>query len=312
MYQQAMSELEKQRESYKLLLEQSNQATAVKDDKTFEQFTNFSANATETLQFNEAETRKYLIDAELREVGWDVSLDGSSTEQVGQEVEVKYQPTDTGNGLIDYVLWDDDGLPLAVIEAKRTSKDARIGKKQAKDYADGLGKESGQRPVIFYTNGHDIWIWDDVQKYPPRKLYGFYSKKSLQYLVKFQRIEKKLLSSIEIDANIAGRRYQLEAITRIHEKFEEKRRKALVVQATGTGKTRVSIALTKSLQDAKWVKRVLTLCDRKELRKQANNAFSEFIASTPFVLGKTPKKKMKDARIIIATYPGMMCQHFSG
>lgn len=306
LYKQAMSELEQQRKAYEELLEQANQATAIKDNLVVEKFTNFSANATQSLHFNEAETRKYLIDAELREVGWDVSMDGTSTEQVGQEVPVNDQPTETGTGFVDYVLWDDDSLPLAVIEAKRFSIDARDGKKQAKDYADALEKEHGLRPVIFYTNGHDIWIWDDVQKHPARKLYGFYSKKSLQYLVKFQRAEKKPLTSIKIDKNITDRRYQIEAITRVHEKFEGYRRKALVVLATGTGKTRVSISLTKTLQEAKWVKRVLFLCDRKELRKQANNAFSEFIASTPFVLGKTPKKKMKDARIIIATYPGMM------
>ena len=176
---------------------------------------------------------------------------------------MKNQPTETGAGFVDYVLWDDDGLPLAVVEAKRTSKDARIGKKQAKDYADALEKEHGQRPVMFYTNGHDIYIWDDVQGYPPRKIYGFYSKSSLQHLVKFQRVEKKPLSDVQIDTTITERRYQLETIARVHEIFEQKRRKALIVQATGTGKTRVSIALSKSLMDAKWAKRILFLCDRK-------------------------------------------------
>ena len=306
LYKQAMAELDAQRQANEQILITAKQMTAIKDQPAFDSFFTTSQAVSQTLNFNEAETRKYLIDMELREVGWDVAENDVSTEEVGQEVPVKNQPTETGNGFIDYVLWDDDGLPLAVIEAKRTSKDARLGKKQAKDYADGLEKEHGQRPLIFYTNGHDIYLWDDVQKYPPRKIYGYYSKSSLQHLVKFQRVEKKELSTIDIDKDIAGRRYQLETITRIHETFEQKRRKALVVQATGTGKTRVSVALTKSLQNAKWAKRILFLCDRKELRKQANKAFVDFLGVKPYVVGKSDKKYQDSARIFIATYPGMM------
>ncbi|MGE6315681.1 DEAD/DEAH box helicase family protein [Shewanella baltica] len=306
LYQQAMAELEQQRKVNEKMLAAAKQASAVKDTKVFEAFATNSQLLSSSLSFNEAETRKYLIDMELREVGLDVADYNQSTDEVGQEVQVKYQPTDTGNGFVDYVLWDDDGLPLAVVEAKKTSKDARTGKKQAKDYADALQKEFGQRPVMFYTNGHDIYIWDDVQGYPPRKIYGFYSKSSLQHLVNFQRIEKKKLSDIQIDTHIAGRRYQLETISRVHETFELKRRKALVVQATGTGKTRVSIALTKSLLDAKWAKRILFLCDRKELRKQADKAFVEFLGVKPYVVGKSAKKYESTARIFIATYPGMM------
>jgi type I restriction enzyme R subunit len=306
LYKQAMDELEQQQKRFAELSVESHQATATKDSQAIAKFTTFSEPAAKTIGFDEAKTRKYLIDLELRQVNWNVGENGKSTEQVGQEVPVIDQPTKTGNGYVDYVLWDDDGLPLAVIEAKRTSTSAVLGKKQAKDYADALEKKHGQRPVMFYTNGHDIFIWDDVQKYPPRKIYGFYSKSSLQHLVKFQRIEKLKLSDVEIDSNIAGRRYQLETITRVHEQFELKRRKTLVVQATGTGKTRVSIALTKSLQDAKWAKRVLFLCDRKELRKQASGAFVEFLNAKPYVVGVSDKKYKDTARLFISTYPGMM------
>jgi type I restriction enzyme R subunit len=306
LYKLAMAELEQQRLTNEQLLAASKQAVATKDEPVFAAFITNSQAVSKTLDFSEAETRKYLIDMELRAVGWDVAENDKSTDEVGQEVPVKYQPTDTGNGSIDYVLWDDDGLPLAVVEAKKTAKDARIGKKQAKDYADGLEKEHGQRPVIFYTNGHDIYIWDDLQGYPPRKIYGYYSKSSLQHLVKFQRVEKKKLSDVVIDSTVAGRRYQLETISRVHDTFEKKRRKALVVQATGTGKTRVSIALTKSLQDAKWAKRILFLCDRRELRKQADKAFVEFLHVKPYVVGKSDKKYEGTARIFISTYPGMM------
>lgn len=306
LYQQAMAELEQQQKRHEEMFIAAKQTTAVKDQAAFKKFVISGKAASASINFNEAQTRKYLIDIELRNVGWDVGENAQSTDAVGQEVAVKHQPTESGNGYIDYVLWDDDGLPLAVVEAKHTTKDARLGKKQAKDYADGLEKEHGQRPVIFYTNGHDIYLWDDVQKYPPRKIYGFYAKSSLQHLVKFQRPEKQSLASVAIDKTIAGRRYQLETITRVHEAFEAKRRRALVVQATGTGKTRVSIALTKSLQTAKWAKRILFLCDRKELRKQANNAFVEFLQAKPYVVGKSDKKYQHSARLFIATYPGMM------
>ena len=306
LHKQAMVELELQQQRFELLTTANKQATALKNEQVADNFAAFSGAAAKTLDFNEAKTRKYLIDLELREVDWDVGENRISTDLVGQEVPVTDQPTPSGKGYVDYVLWDDDGLPLAVIEAKKTSANAALGKKQAKDYANALEKQYGQRPVMFYTNGHDIFIWDDVQKYPPRKIYGFYSKSSLQHLVKFQRKEKLKLSEVIIDSHIAGRRYQLETITRVHERFEAKRRKALVVQATGTGKTRVSIALTKSLQDAKWAKRILFLCDRRELRKQASGAFVEFLNAKPYVVGVSDKKYLDTARIFISTYPGMM------
>ena len=191
-----------------------------------------------------------------------------STDEVGKEIEVLHQPTDSGLGYADYILWDDNGNPLAVIEAKKTSVDPERGRHQAKLYADGLEKMHGHRPVIFYTNGFDIWIWDDAQGFPPRKLYGFYSKDSLQYLANFQRVERKPLDTIEINELIVDRIYQIEAIKRIGERFTNKHRKALITQATGTGKTRVAIALTDLMIRAGWVKRVLFLCDRRELTLQ--------------------------------------------
>jgi len=255
--------------------------------------------------FNEAQTRARIIDLDLRAAGWDVSLDDSSTEQVRKEFEVDGQPTATGNGRVDYVLFDDDETPLAVIEAKRTRESVEKGRQQAILYADALEKRYGRRPVIFYTNGYDIRLLDDAQGYNARKVYGYYSKDSLQYLVK-QRALKKDLNKTPIDTKVAGRIYQIESITRVCERFSDKHRKALVVQATGTGKTRVSIALAKRLLDAGWAKRVLFLCDRKELRKQAANAFNEFTKEPIFVVGKSKKETADSARVFIATYPGMM------
>lgn len=257
------------------------------------------------INFNEAQTRARIIDMDLRAAGWDVSLDSNSTEQVRKEFEVDGQPTTTGKGYVDYVLFDDDETPLAVIEAKRTRESVEKGRQQAILYADSLEKRYGRRPVVFYTNGYDIRLLDDAQGYNSRKVYGYYSKDSLQYLIK-QRSLKKNLNQTPIDTKVAGRLYQIESISRVCERFSDKHRKALVVQATGTGKTRVSIALAKRLLDAGWAKRVLFLCDRKELRKQAGNAFNEHTKEPLYVVGKSKKDAAASARVFIATYPGMM------
>ena len=260
--------------------------------------------AADELHFNEAETRTRLIDSMLASAGWDIAVGIKSTTQVGKEVEVDNQPTDSGIGYVDYVLWDDNGNPLAVIEAKKTSVDAERGRHQAKLYADSLEGRFDHRPVIFYTNGFDIWIWDDAQDFPPRKLYGFYSKDSLQHLANYQRHRKKPLDTVEISDQIVDRLYQLEAIKRVSERFSQKHRRALVVHATGTGKTRVAIALTDLLIRAGWVKRVLFLCDRKELRKQAKNAFNDFL-SEPTRIIKSHIKTCASERIFLGTYPAM-------
>ncbi|MCC1498002.1 DEAD/DEAH box helicase family protein [Alcanivorax sp. 1008] len=259
--------------------------------------------AVNALQFNEETTRKFLIDTQLAQVGWDVD----KAESVGLEVEVKSQPTKTTKGYADYVLWDDNGKPLAVVEAKKTAVEAEAGRHQARIYADGLESEYGQRPVIFYTNGHEIWIWDDhaAMGYPPRKLYGFYSKSSLQFLVR-QRSERAPLSQTQPKEDLLGERlYQQEALKRICERYESKQRKALAVQATGTGKTRLAIALSDVFLKAGWGKRVLFLCDRRELRKQAKNAYSEFLTAPITILSKSSVEDTAN-RIFVATYPAMM------
>lgn len=265
-----------------------------------------AAASAQTLRFSEDNTRKWLIDRDLRLAGWKVPEGVASNDNVGQEVEVVHQPTTSGKGYCDYVLWDDNGKPLAVIEAKKTSVDARVGQEQARLYADGLEKMHGQRPMIFFTNGHDIWVWDDVAGYPPRNVYGFYSKDTLQYRVGFQRSERQDLLQVRPDPAIAGRLYQIESITRVAERFSQRHRKALVVQATGTGKTRVAISLAKLLIEARWAKRVLFLCDRKELRKQAKNAFNDFLKEPLYVIGQANDIGKLDARIYIGIYQGLI------
>lgn len=261
--------------------------------------------AANSLHFDEATTRKLLVDNLLTSAGWSVGLNGQPTEQVGQEVEILHQPTETGIGKADYVLWGDNDKPLAVIEAKKTSISPEIGRTQAKFYADGLEKIYGQRPVIFYTNGHEVFIWNDAQGEPPRQLYGFYSKDSLEYLL-FQRHNRKPLEEVAPNPEIAGRMYQIEGIKQVTERFSERHRKVLVIQATGTGKTRVAVSLCDVLSRANWAKRILFLCDRKELRKQAHNVFKEYLPGEPRTFVTAITSKDRDKRIYLATYPAMM------
>lgn len=306
---QALEKLAAQEAQMEALLRELNAvreaaATAEKKVEEIQSLASSGAATANMLAFNETTTRIRIIDSLLATANWNVGLGNTSTAEVGKEVEVKHQPTASGLGYADYVLWDDNGNPLAVIEAKKTAVDPERGRQQAKLYADGLEKMHGQRPVIFYTNGYDIWMWDDVLGYPPRKLFGYYSKDSLQYLVNFQRAGRMPLNSLEPNAVIVNRLYQIEAIKRVSERFTDSHRKALVVQATGTGKTRVAIALAELLIRAGWVKRVLFLCDRRELRKQAKNAFGDFM-SEPIRIVSSRVNQSASERIFLATYPAM-------
>jgi type I restriction enzyme R subunit len=257
------------------------------------------------LKFDEATTRKRLIDQMLIDAGWNLNPNRIDASDIKQEVPVTGMPTSSGTGKVDYVLYGDNGKPLAVIEAKKTSKNAANGKEQAKLYADCLERMTGQRPVIFFTNGIDIYLWDDAQQYPYRRVYGFYSKDSLEYLL-HQRSNKKALALTQPNHQIADRMYQLEAVKRICERFTEQHRKGLLVQATGTGKTRVAISICDVLLRAGWAKRILFLCDRKELRKQADNAFKNFLPGEPRVTVSSATADDKNQRIYLATYQSMI------
>lgn len=190
------------------------------------------AAAVDELNFDEKTTRRRLIDAMLIEAGWNLGPKGANTVEITQEERVEHQPTETGEGHVDYVLWDHDGKPLALVEARRTSIDAKDGQIQARHSAGGLERTYGRRPVILCTNGFEIWIWDDAQGYPPRAIFGFYSKDSLQQLV-FQRSHAQPLASLSPDPGTVDRLYQTNAIKSVTERFAGKRRKALLVQATG-------------------------------------------------------------------------------
>ncbi|MDD3245717.1 MAG: DEAD/DEAH box helicase family protein [Methanosarcina sp.] len=258
-----------------------------------------SALLPDTHDYSEAETRDFFIDLLLKEAGW--ALDKARD----REFEVSGMPNESGVGFVDYVLWGDDGKPLALVEAKRTKRDPRVGQQQAKLYADCLDKQFGQRPVIFYSNGYEHWIWDD-SSYPPRQVQGFYKKPELELLIQ-RRSSRRPLATAEINSAIVERYYQTRAIRRIGEAFEQDNdRKALVVMATGAGKTRTVIALSDLLMRCNWVKRVLFLADRVALVNQAVNAFKQYLPDSVPVNLVTEKDT--EGRVFVSTYPTMMKQ----
>lgn len=248
--------------------------------------------------YSEAETRDYFIDLLLREAGWPLD------KPEDREFPVTGMPNERGEGFVDYVLWGADGLPLAVVEAKRTKKDPRIGRQQAKLYADCLESRYKQRPLIFYTNGYKTWLWDD-QNYPPREVQGFYKRDELELLIQ-RRSKRKDLSKESINRAIVERYYQEESIRAVTEQFARMQRKALIVMATGAGKTRTVIALCELLQRCNWIKRVLFLADRVALVRQACNAFKQHLPDSNPVNLVT--EKFTESRVYVSTYPTMMGQ----
>ncbi len=251
----------------------------------------------DTHDYSEAETRDYFIDLLLKEAGW--PLDQARD----REFEVRGMPNAEGNGYVDYVLWGDDGKPLGLVEAKRTRRDPRVGQQQAKLYADCLERQFGQRPLIFYSNGYEHWMWDD-SRYPPRRVEGFYKKAELELLIQ-RRVTRRSLAETPINSAIVERHYQTRAIRRIAESFERDHdRKALLVMATGAGKTRTVIALCDLLTRCNWAKRVLFLADRVALVNQAVNAFKRHLPDASPVNLVTEKDA--EGRVFVSTYPTVM------
>jgi type I restriction enzyme R subunit len=259
---------------------------------------------------NEAQTRKEIIDKRLLEAGWRVD-DRSQVIQefdieVGlpkgvEEPKTRYQ----GHQFSDYVLLGRNGKPLAVVEAKKTSVDAAIGREQAKQYCLNIVKtQGGELPFCFYTNGHEIFFWD-LDNYPPRKVHGFPTREDLERY-SYVRKARKPLSRELINTKIAGRDYQIRAIRAVMEDLERKRRKFLLVMATGTGKTRTCIAMVEALMRAGWAEKILFLVDRIALRDQALEAFKEHLPNEPSWPKQGEKGIAKNRRIYVSTYPTML------
>ena len=218
---------------------------------------------------SEYETRKRFIDVDMKQMGW--KFTGPDAD-VQEEYPVVGMAGVAGQqGFCDYVLFGKDGLPLAVVEAKRTSRDPNIGRKQADLYADCLERKFGRRPMMFTTNGFETYFWDD-QTAPQRKVSGIFSKDDLQKLMN-RRTERLNLMDVPIDDKITDRYYQKEAIRAVCGQIEQGFRKHLLVMATGTGKTRTASSLTDVLSRGKWVTNILFLADRTALVKQAKDDF---------------------------------------
>lgn len=248
------------------------------------------------LDLSEFKTRKLYIDELLRDAGW---VEGKNWIN---EVELQGMPNKSGVGYADYVLYDDTHKPLAVIEAKRTCVDVSKGRQQAAEYAKLLEKKYGRRPVIFLTNGFETRI-DDGQ-YPERKVAEFYSKRDLEKMFNLRRMRTSL-KNVMVDKSIAGRYYQEGAIKAVCEAFDKKnRRKALLVMATGSGKTRTAIALCKVLLERGWVKNILFLADRNSLVTQAKRSFVNLLPDLS-VTNLCEEKDNFAAHCVFSTYQTM-------
>ncbi len=257
------------------------------------------------LDISEAETRRLYIDLMLKEAGWEV-LDTEGAIQPSKacvEVEVEGMPNNEGIGYCDYVLFGSNGLPLAVVEAKRTSVSPIKGKHQAELYADCLEKRYGIRPVIYYTNGFETYIIDGLG-YPSRRLYAFHTESDLELLI--QQRQRHDITDFSVKDNITDRHYQKMAIKSVCEHFNCKHRRGLLVMATGTGKTRVSISLVDVLARNGWVKNVLFLADRIPLVSQAHKNFVKLLPHMTTSVLSEDKDPDTTARITFSTYQTMI------
>ena len=250
-------------------------------------------------EMSEELTRKKYIDVELEDAGWVIG------KNCMEEVEVQGMPNATGKGYVDYVLYGKDRIPLAVVEAKRASVDPIVGSQQAKLYADCLQNQYGVRPLIFTTNGFETYYTNDYAGFAKRRVAGFFTQEELQLEID-RRKTRKPLENLEISDEITNRPYQKEAVTAVCDAIAKKHRKMLIVQATGSGKTRVSISIVDVLRRHNYVKNILFLADRKALVKQAKNNYSNLLPGLSCCNLLDNKEDPEASRMIFSTYPTMM------
>lgn len=250
-------------------------------------------------QLSEAKTRKKYIDVALKEAGWVIGANAT------EEEPVTGMPNATGKGYVDYVLWGKDNLPLAVVEAKKASVDTMVGSQQAKLYADCLQNQYDRRPLIFTTNGFEIFYTNDYEGYPRREVSGFFTQEELQFEVDGRK-QRVPLEQITIKDEITNRPYQKEAVTAVCDAIKNRHRKMLLVQATGSGKTRVSISIVDVLRRHNYVKNILFLADRTALVKQAKNNYTNLLGDLSCCNLLDSKDDPEACRMIFSTYPTMM------
>ncbi len=250
-------------------------------------------------EISEAQTRQKYIDVGLKEAGWVIGKNCTVEEPVTG------MPNVTGKGYADYVLWGKDNLPLAVVEAKKASVDTMVGSHQAKLYADCLQNQYGRRPLIFTTNGFEIFYTNDAEGYARREVSGFFTQDEMQLEIDRRKLRIPL-EHIEIQDAITNRPYQKEAVTAVCDAIMKKHRKMLIVQATGSGKTRVSISIVDVLRKHNYVKNILFLADRTALVKQAKNNYTNLLPDLSCCNLLDSKDDPASCRMIFSTYPTMM------
>lgn len=291
---------EKDKEIAKLVAElekKSQEYTAAKQEhKAEREFT--------PEDLSEYETRKKYIDIDLKLLGWKFSQTARK-DCVEVEMPVTGMPRElgSGEGFVDYVLWGKDGTPIALIEAKRTFRDARKGTHQAWLYANCIEQMTGHRPIIFNTNGYEYYIWDDKNS-PQRQVSSIFSRDDIQRLFN-RRVTRKNLNEIEIDDNITDRYYQKQAIRAVCDNIEKGHMRSLLVMATGTGKTRTASSLTDVLSRGGYITNTLFLADRTALVRQAKDDFKNYLPDMS-LCNLLLNKDDKNARIVFSTYPTML------
>jgi len=300
-------------EQYKKLLEE-NELLRKQLNKEREQIASNKAQAVSednsSHPRDEKETRKYLIDVLLREAGWNMQ------ENDVTEYKIDTQPENIGEQCIeyiDYVLWGDNGKPLAIVEAKKTLENATTGEKQALLYAEYMEKNFGIRPIIFYTNGYETFLWDDMFYKSSRQVNGFYTKHELETLL-HRRNYRKDIRKYKVDLRIADRPFQIRSIHNVAEHFTGNdkhtgkligtNRRALLVFASGAGKTRTAIALSKILFEANWAKRILFLADRTSLVRQAKANFEKYLPGYKTV--NLLEAEEQNSCLVFSTYQAMI------
>lgn len=256
---------------------------------------------------SEAETRKEYIDLFLSEAGWELVGHDNTPQpcKAGTEIKVTGMPPKGQDGFCDYVLYGKDGIPLAVVEAKRTSESPAKGRKQVILYGERLVAQYGcAMPVLYYTNGYQIWCIDGI--YPDRELCAYHTLAELEGLL--HKRTRAAISDFKINRDIAGRPYQITAVTSLCEWFNAMHRRGLLVMATGTGKTRVAVSLVDVLSRNRWVEHVLFLADRTELVDQAKNTFAKLLPSMSISVlsDKRYEGNPDTARIVLSTYQTMI------
>ena len=254
---------------------------------------------------SEANTRKLYIDLYLKEAGWEVLEKENLVlpSKAGIEIKVVGMPNSEGIGFCDYVLYGKDAKPLAIVEAKKTSVGAEKGRHQVELYGECMRSKYGYIPILYYTNGYEIWCIDGI--YPPRRLISYHTESELEILL--QRRNRTDITNVKIDDNITNRGYQKQAITAICDRLNKRHRRGLLVMATGTGKTRIAISLVDVLSKCGWVKNVLFLADRTSLVSQAHTNFKDLLPkSSTCVLSENGTDKNLDARLMFSTYQTMI------